>query len=261
MEEYTREGVADNLGTRIIGRYIRWHDTLSSTNDLAMDLAEIQVPEGTVIIAEAQTAGRGRMGRPWVSPRGGVWLSVILRPGLPPARIPLVGFAASVAAARAIRVTTRLLARVKWPNDILVGGRKVAGILTEAGAGGEWVVVGIGINANISLHDLPDSAPHPAASLEGLLGSPVDRGVLTKTLLRELERSYEELQATGSMGILRRWREMADTLGRIVRVEAPGTTLEGVACDIDDSGALMVRLRNGTLERVVAGEIAVREVP
>jgi BirA family biotin operon repressor/biotin-[acetyl-CoA-carboxylase] ligase len=250
----------ENLGTRVIGRYIRWHETLSSTNDLAMSLAEIQVPEGTVIVAEEQTAGRGRMGRLWVSPRGGVWLSVILRPRLPLAQVPLIGFAASTAAARAIRLTTGLLARVKWPNDILINGGKVAGILTEAGPDGEWVVVGIGINANIPANGLPAGASHPALSLEGLLGHPVDRGVLTKTLLRELEHSYEELRATGPMAILRRWREMADTLGRVVRVETSGTTLEGVACDIDDSGALVVRLRDGTLERVVAGEIAVREV-
>jgi BirA family transcriptional regulator, biotin operon repressor / biotin---[acetyl-CoA-carboxylase] ligase len=260
VEEYTREGVAENLGTRIIGRYIRWHETLSSTNDLAKSLAEIQVPEGTVIVAEEQTAGRGRLGRPWVSPRGGVWLSVILRPRLPLARIPMIGLAASTAAARAVRVITGLLARVKWPNDILINGGKVAGILAEAGPDGEWVVVGIGINANIPPHALPEGAAHPAASLEGLLGHPVDRGVLTKTLLRELERSYEELRTGGPTATLRRWREMADTLGRVVRVDMPETSLEGVACDIDDSGALVVRLHNGTLQRVVAGEIAVKEV-
>jgi len=260
VEEYTREGVAENLGTRVIGRYIRWHDTLSSTNDLATSLAEIQVPEGTVIVAEEQTAGRGRMGRPWVSPRGGIWLSVILRPHLPLAQVPIVGFAASTAVARAIRVTTGLLARVKWPNDVLINGRKVAGILAEAGPDGEWVVVGIGINANIAPDDLPKGAAHAAASLEELLGHPVDRGVLTKTLLRELERSYEELSTVGPMATLRRWREMADTLGRVVRVEMPEGALEGIACDIDDSGALVVRLRNGTLQRVIAGEIAVREV-
>lgn len=260
MEEYTRQGVAENLGTRVIGRYIRWHETLSSTNDLARSLAEIQVPEGTIIVAEEQTAGRGRMGRPWVSPRGGIWLSVILRPRLPLAQVPMIGLAASTATSRAIRVTTGLLARVKWPNDVLINGRKVAGILTEAGSDGEWVVVGIGINANIPPENLPEGAAHPAGSLEGLLGHPVDRGVLAKALLRELERGYEELRTVGPMAVMRRWREMADTLGRIVRVEMPESTFEGVASDIDDSGALVVRLRNGALQRVVAGEIAVREV-
>jgi BirA family biotin operon repressor/biotin-[acetyl-CoA-carboxylase] ligase len=258
MEEYTREGIADNLGTRVIGRYIRWHDTLPSTNDLAMSLAEIQVPEGTVVVAEEQTAGRGRLGRPWVSPRGGVWLSVILRPGLPLPVVPLIGLAASVAAARAIRTATGLLARVKWPNDVRVEGRKVVGILLDAGA--DWVVVGIGINANVPREALPGDAGYPVASLQDLAGRPVDRGGLVRVLLRELERGYDELREGRHLPTLRRWREMADTLGRVVRVETATGAIEGVAADIDERGALLVRRRSGDVERVIAGEITVQEV-
>lgn len=260
MEEYTREGIAENLATRLIGRHIRWHDTLPSTNDLAKRLAEIQVPEGTVIVAEEQTAGRGRLGRPWAAPRGGVWLSVIVRPHLPLAQVPMVGLAASVAAARAIRVTTGLLARVKWPNDVLVTGRKIVGVLVEAGPGAEWVVVGIGINANVPRDALPVETGYPVASLEEILGRPVDRSALVRTLLRELERGYEELQAGRALAILRRWREMADTLGRVVRIEIADAVIEGVAADIDESGALLVRQQDGTLQRMIAGEITVREV-
>ncbi len=260
IEDYTREGIAENLGTRIIGRYIRWHEVLPSTSDLAMSLAEIQVPEGTIVVAEEQTAGRGRLGRPWASPRGGVWLSVILRPGLPPPRAPLVGLAAAVAAARAIRTTTGLLARVKWPNDVLVDGRKVVGILLDAGPGAEWVVVGVGINANVPRSALPADAQSPAASLQDLLGGPVDRGVLVRALLRELERGYEELRAGGAASALRRWREMADTLGRIVRVETPAGAIEGMALDVDDAGALLVRRRDGEVHRVIAGDVKVRAV-
>jgi BirA family transcriptional regulator, biotin operon repressor / biotin---[acetyl-CoA-carboxylase] ligase len=260
IEEYTREGIAENLGTRVLGRYIRWHETLPSTNDLAVSLAEIQVPEGTIVVAEEQTAGRGRHGRPWVSPRGGIWLSVILRPHLPLALTPLIGLAASVAAARAIRTTTGLLARVKWPNDVLIDGRKIVGILADAGPDAEWVVVGIGINANVPREALPAGTGYPITSLEERLGRPVDRGILVRTLLRELERGYEELCVSGALATLRRWREMADTLGRVVRVETHGTVIEGVASDLDESGALLVRLRDGTVQRVLAGEITVREV-
>ncbi len=285
MEAYTHDGIADGLETRTIGRYIRWHDMLPSTNDLAKRLAEVQVPEGTVIVAEEQTSGRGRLGRPWVSPRGGVWLSVILRPRLPLAHVPLIGLAAATAVARAIRVTTGLLARVKWPNDVLVDGHKVVGILVESGTGAEWVVVGIGINANVPRRALPVGTGYPVTSLELALGQPVDRGVLVRTLLREFEQRYDELQAGGVLATLRRWREIADTLGRVIRVEAPlrptllphggglaheggqagrggraGTVIEGVAVDIDESGALLVKPRDGTLQRVVAGDIALREV-
>ncbi len=272
MEAYTHDGIADGLETRTIGRYIRWHDVLPSTNDLAKRLAEVQVPEGTVIVAEEQTAGRGRLGRPWVSPRGGVWLSVILRPRLPFAHVPLIGLAAATAVARAIRVTTGLLARVKWPNDVLVDGHKVVGILAESGTGAEWVVVGIGVNANVPRRALPAGAGYPVTSLELALGRPVDRGVLVRTLLREFEQRYDELQAGGVLATLRRWREIADTLGRVIRVEsaplqpAPDgggqawTVIEGVAVDIDESGALLVKPRDGTPQRIVAGDIALREV-
>jgi BirA family transcriptional regulator, biotin operon repressor / biotin---[acetyl-CoA-carboxylase] ligase len=260
MEEYTREGVAEALGTHLIGRYIRWHETLGSTNDLAMSLAEIQVPEGTVIVAEEQTAGRGRRGSQWVSPRGGIWLSVILRPGLSLPQTPLVGFGAATAVARTLRLSTGLLARVKWPNDIVINGKKVAGILVDAGPGAEWAVVGIGINANLPSDALPERTPYPATSLQVELGRPVDRGVLVRTLLRELEKSYDLLRSGGALATLRRWREMADTLGRPVRVTMGETVVEGLADDVDETGALLVRRRDNTVERVVAGELTIREV-
>ena len=260
MEEYTLERTLSNLGTRIVGRYARWHATLPSTNDLAMELTKIPVPEGTVIVAEEQTAGRGRMGRAWASPRGGIWLSVILRPGLPLARVPLIGLAAATAAARAIRETTGLLARVKWPNDVMIDGRKVVGILLEATPDGEWVVIGIGVNANIALEALPIRPGSPATSLQAILGHPVDRESLLRALLRGVERVYERLRSGEVVPILSVWRETAETLGRPVRVELPdGVMIEGVAQDIDDTGALLVRRNDGTLAKVVAGDVHVLE--
>ena len=248
-----------NIGTRVIGRHIRWHESLPSTNDVALQLAEVGEPEGTVVVAEEQTAGRGRRGRAWASPRGGIWLSVILRPGIPVERISLVPLSAATATARAIREATGLPARVKWPNDVLVDGKKIVGILAEAGAGGEWVVVGIGINANIPLDALPQAAGSPATSLQAL-GHPVDRDALIRLVLRALEGGYDLLRSGEFRTALRQWRETADTLGRTVRVEMPEATIEGVAQDIDETGALLVRLEGGNVRRVVAGDLRVREV-
>ncbi|HTD48219.1 MAG TPA: biotin--[acetyl-CoA-carboxylase] ligase [bacterium] len=247
-----------NIGTRLIGRYIRWHESLPSTNDVALRLADVGVPEGTVIVAEEQTAGRGRRGRAWASPRGGIWLSVILRPGIPVERVPLIALSAAAATAQAIREATGLPARVKWPNDVLVDGKKIVGILAEAGAGGEWVVVGIGINANIPLEALPQATGSPATSLQAL-GHPVDQEALITLVLRELEGAYDLLKSGGFRATLRRWREMTDTLGRPVRVEMPDAAIEGVAQDIDETGALLVRLEGGSVRRVVAGDLRVRE--
>lgn len=249
----------EDLGTRVVGRYIRWHDSVPSTNDLALRLTQVPVPEGTVVVAEEQTAGRGRRGRSWASPRGGVWLSVILSPTLALERVPIVGFAAAIAAAVAIRKTTGLLARLKWPNDVLVDGRKVVGVLTEAAPAPGWVVVGIGINANVSRDALPEVPGDRAASLQTLLGRPIDREALTRTLLLELDRWYDTLTSAGVESVLRRWREMADTLGRAVRVETATATICGVAHDVDEAGALLVRLTDGTLHRVVAGEVRLRD--
>jgi len=259
MEHYTRDDVADGLGTRVVGRDLRWHDTLPSTNELAMRLAETHVPEGTVVVAEEQTAGRGRRGRAWISPRGGIWCSAILRPRLPLEQVPLVGLAASVAAARAIRSGARLAARVKWPNDVLVDGRKVAGVLTEAGPDAGWIVVGIGINANVEASELAPGSRQRAGSLAELAGAPVDRGEVMRVLLRELDGAYTRLQEpAGPARVLRSWRETADTLGRAVLVEGQGRVLRGIAEDVDDLGALLVRTPGGVLERVVAGDVTLR---
>lgn len=251
--------VLGDLGTRLVGRYLRWHDSVPSTNDLALRLAEIPVPEGTVIVAEEQTAGRGRLGRAWASPRGGVWLSVILSPGLPADRVAVIALAAGIAAAQAIRKTTGLLARLKWPNDVLVDGKKVVGILAEATPGGEWVVVGIGINANVSRDALPEVSGYPVTSLQELLGHAVDREALIRALLRELDEGYAGLRSAGVSGVLRRWREMAETLGRVVLVETAGATIHGTAVDVDEAGGLLLRLDDGTVRRVVAGDVRMQE--
>lgn len=254
-----RDPILGDRDTRVVGRDIRWHDSLPSTNDLALKLAEIPVPDGTAIIAEEQTAGRGRLGRAWASPRGGVWLSVILGPGLRQDTVPVIGLAAGTAAAQAIRKTTGLRARLKWPNDVLVGGKKVVGVLAEATSGADRVVVGIGINANIALDALRAVSEYPVTSLQAQLGRPVDREGLIRVVLRELDEAYALLRSAGVAEVLGRWREMAETLGRTVRVEMPGAAIHGTAFDIDEVGALLIRLDDGTVRRIVAGDIRMRE--
>ena len=253
----------DDPGGAVIGREIRWYETLPSTNELARRLAEQGVPEGTVVVAERQTAGRGRLGRSWTSPAGGIWLSVVLRPALAVEQFPLIGLAACDATARAIEETTGLRPRLKWPNDVLVEGRKVAGLLLEAGpasgADPAWLVLGIGLNANVGPEALPDRPSYPATTLQAALGRAVDRGGLLRALLRALDGDYRELSRGGEAAVLGRWRARSETLGRYVRVATAAATVEGLAVDVDASGALLVRTDDGTERRTVAGEVT-REV-
>ena len=273
----------DDTDTGPIGREVRWYEAVTSTNEWAHSLADGGVAEGTVLVAERQTAGRGRLGRPWASPPGGLWFSVILRPRLPLEQWPLVGLAACVAVALAIAETTGLRARLKWPNDVLVDRRKVAGLLLETGplrgndprddvraasaASGPppprpaWLVLGVGINANVSLDALPSRPQYPATSLQAAIGRPVERGRLLRAMLRALGRDYADLHAGTAAAVLRRWRTWSETLGRFVRVaiaspDAGGSSVvEGVAYDVDDAGALMVRTRDGGEVRIVAGDV------
>ena len=227
--------------TDYVGTEIEYHGTVESTNDLAVERARGGVEEGYVVLADEQTGGRGRRERVWESPSGGVWTSVVLRPDFAPRDASLVTLAASVAVARAAE-TEGVKATIKWPNDVLIDGEKLCGILVEMEADAESIshaVVGIGLNANAK-PDVPDASPTSLAEHVG----EVDRGVLTANLLAELEDAYE----TGD-GVLDEWRERSSTLGREVRVETPNETVEGVAERIDGTGALVVSTDEG--ERVV----------
>ena len=227
---------------------IEYHDSIGSTNDRAREAAG-EGAENLVVLADEQTGGRGRLDREWAAPSGGVWLSAVLRPSMPPAHAPLVTLAAAVATATAAR-EAGIDAGIKWPNDVLVptdeGEKKLAGILTEMEGEADrvsWVVVGIGINANIDAEELPDTA----TSIREQVGD-VDRRTFTQRVLERLDDLLADEEA-----ILDRWRDLALTLGRRVRVETPDGVVEGKAIDIERPGTLLVDTGTETV-RVHAGD-------
>jgi BirA family biotin operon repressor/biotin-[acetyl-CoA-carboxylase] ligase len=248
--------ISDGLDTRFIGQEIISYPSLPSTNDAAKGEAKKGAKEGTVIIAGEQTAGRGRIGRRWVSPPGSVALSIILYPPL--AYLPSLIMVASLATANAIERVTRLKAQLKWPNDVLVSGKKVCGILVESDVKGNRVdcaVIGIGLNVNINLADFPGIAPS-ATSLSQELGGEVSRRRLIQGLLAEAERLYLALPEGDS--VFRQWRERLVTLGQQVRVSSGEATYEGIAESVAPDGSLLLRQPDGNLLKVVAGDVTLR---
>jgi len=244
---------AERLGR--FGREMHWFTELSSTNDLAGELAAHGAREGTVVIAESQSAGRGRLGRTWHSPPGaGLYFSVVLRPGT--SILQLLTLAAGVAIASAIQAATGLAPVLKWPNDLYIGRRKLAGILAEAGAapsGISHVVVGVGINLRSASY--PPEVAERATSIAGELGREADRGVVLGECLAEFAARYDDLQHGRREVVLRAWRECAaPLLSRAVEWDTHDGTRAGIAEDIDETGALMVRTDEGTM-RVVSGEV------
>jgi BirA family biotin operon repressor/biotin-[acetyl-CoA-carboxylase] ligase len=242
-------------GEWLLGRVLLGYEECTSTNDLLAELARRGYPEGTVVMARRQTAGRGRLGRRWQSPPGGIWMSVLLRPA--PALLGAAGVllaTASVAACRSLAEVVGLEAGIKWPNDVYWRGRKLGGVLAEAGPG--YVVLGIGINADFPLHALPAPEREGATTvLEAAGRAPVPE--LTASLLEHLDGAYRDLQARGVAPLLQEWRRRATVLGRVVTITA-GESCTGVAEDIDEEGALLVRRADGELVRVVAGDVSLR---
>lgn len=245
--------VKSGLRTEFVGRKIRHHPALASTNIEAKRIA-LSAKSGTVVVAEVQTLGRGRMERSWRSPKGGVWMSVILKPEIPPALAPQLNMAAAVAVSRALEGLYGLEAKIKWPNDILVGEKKVCGILTEIGAEMdllEYAVVGIGINANIDPALFPDE--WKATSLSGLLGREVSRLELFRKVLEEVEAASCDAESSFG-GAFEEWRDRSATLGRRVRIITRNGEFEGMAEALEADGSLLVRKDDGRKERVFAGD-------
>jgi BirA family biotin operon repressor/biotin-[acetyl-CoA-carboxylase] ligase len=251
------------LATRWLARDIHWQGETDSTNRVAHDLARGGAAHGTAVVAEAQSAGRGRLGRSFFSPpHQNLYLSLVLRPDLSPAEAPATALAAAVAVAecagRSLGSTGEL--EIKWPNDVLVRERKVSGILVELAAEASrvvFLVLGIGVNLNVDPRDFPAEFRDAATSLAAERGARLDRAAFTRDLLATLE-GVLDLQAEGGFAALRpRFDALFRMRGRTVRVAEPGgRALEGVALGVDADGALRLRLASGAEQRVLAGDVS-----
>ncbi len=252
--------IQKKLRTQVIGRQIRHFDRTASTSWIGKRLAGETDPEqlhGLVIIAEEQTGGVGRLGRAWVSPAGGIWATIVLKPRIPLDNLFMITMAGAIAIARAIRKEYNISALIKWPNDIFIGDKKVAGLLLELAAEADTVhyaLLGIGIDANISLADLPSDLQKTITSLKDEVGHEVDRVALLARILREFELRYRQLEDGEYDSIIHEWKTLSLTLEHRVVIKTINKTFEGEAIDIDRHGALIIRKDNGEVERVIAGD-------
>ncbi len=248
------------LTTQQLGRgQNRYAHTMTSTNLVLKEMARQGAPHGSLCLCECQTAGRGRMDRVWSSPDGqGIWLSVLLRPTLPPESAPLVTFCAALAMDQAVRETTGLDVRIKWPNDLVLNGRKLCGILLEMGfdAQGMFIVAGTGLNVRRGAY--PADLADRAISLEEC-GAVPDRGDVIAAYLTALEDALSAVEKAGWGGIADEYRRLSVTLGSQVQVIG-AECFTGTAEDIDAGGALLVRTEDGECRRVLAGDVSVRGV-
>jgi BirA family biotin operon repressor/biotin-[acetyl-CoA-carboxylase] ligase len=236
--------------------------SMTSTNIVLKQAAESGAAHGTLALCEEQTAGRGRRGRGWVSPNGqGLWVSLLVRPALPPSRAQLITFAAALSMAEAVEKETGLEIQIKWPNDLTCNGKKVCGILLELSGDVEtitYVVVGTGLNVGEKAY--PPELRDSATSLAAVLGHEVERAPILRSYLAAMEQHMESLEREGLPGILQAYESKSCTLHHAVHVTGGGEEFKGVAAGLDENGALMVKLEDGTIRHVLAGDVSVRGV-
>jgi BirA family biotin operon repressor/biotin-[acetyl-CoA-carboxylase] ligase len=249
--------VQGDLQTSYIGHDIRHFTEVDSTNEVAKKLAEEGASEGTIVIAEVQRRGKGRRGKRWLSPEGGVWMTIILRPDIPLAKAPLLTLVTGVAVAQTLQMECGLDVGIKWPNDILIGEKKVCGILTEASADKgrlDYVVLGIGIDLNVDVEDFPLDLKKGATSLKNELDREIYGVEVVQKFLENFEEVYEDFKKGQFQDILTQWRRLSKTIGREVEVHKKGRLVVGEAVGINRDGALILELEDGSLRKVISGE-------
>lgn len=253
--------VCPQLKTTYFGQEFHYYDDVPSTNRVAKEKAVAGSPEGTVVLAESQNQGKGRLSRGWYSPHGqGIWLSVVLRPPFLPSDAPKCNLMAAVALKEAIYKVTGINCGIKWPNDLLIDGKKIVGILTEMNAELDqihFVVIGMGLNCNQGVDLFPEELREIATSLAIVKGEKISRKKLLAQILYELEYYYETVKKEGFTPILNKWRENSITLNREVRVIGFNETYGAFAEDIDEDGALVV-VKDGQRVKVLAGDVSIR---
>jgi BirA family biotin operon repressor/biotin-[acetyl-CoA-carboxylase] ligase len=251
--------IKQGLRTRVMGKETHLLPEITSTNTLAMQMAANGVPEGTVVIAEVQSGGKGRLGRKWISPKGNLYLSVVLRPNIPIHKAPLITLMGAVAVATAIRTTCGLSANIKWPNDVLVGNKKVSGLLTEMSAEQDrirHIVLGIGVDVNMEMNELPYEIRSLTTTLAAEAGTKINRTTLFQQILRELEIAYTKF-LTHDEDVLEEWKQLNVTIGNRVTVSGGDTVLDGLAQGVDSEGRLIIGLDNGTVRTIAAGDVSI----
>jgi len=252
--------VHKKLHTQFIGKNVRYLETTPSTNVIGKQICQdegIEKLDGTVIIAEEQSGAVGRMGRAWISPGGGIWITIVLKPCVPVDHIFMITMAGSIAVARAMRREFELGALIKWPNDILIGNKKVAGLLLELEAEADTVhycLLGIGVNVNVPISHFTPELRNEITSVSAELGHDVDRAAFLARILKEFESHYLLIESGEYDTILREWKSLSCTLEKRVQIRTLRNSFEGEAVDIDEFGALIIRKDNGKLERVIAGD-------
>ena len=243
------------LNTKTFGKKIFYFDTLTSTIDMAMDLGVKGAPGGTVILAESQTKGKGRLGRSWFSPKyKGLYMSLILRPDMLPTQASILTLLSAVSICEAIKIVSGITTQIKWPNDLLINNKKLVGILTQVIAETDkidFVIISAGINVNNDKKSLISTA----TSLREHKKEEISRVSLLQEVLRRLEANYLLLEKKFASSILEKWRQHNATLGRRVKVYCQHKHTEGEALDIDTDGGLLLRKDNGITEKVMAGDV------
>ncbi|MBM6619834.1 biotin--[acetyl-CoA-carboxylase] ligase [Bacillus suaedaesalsae] len=260
-EKVTSNEIQLGLATKYIGRTIHYEETVESTQKIAHRLSYDNVPEGTIVVADEQLSGRGRLDRTWHSPKfSGVWMSTILRPRIPLGQAPGLTLLAAVAVAQAIEDMTELEPEIKWPNDILINGKKTVGILTEMQAESDRInaiIIGIGINVNQSVEDFPEELREKATSLRIENGSTLNRAELIQAVLMKLEKLYEQFLSNGFYPIKLLWEAYAISIGKRIIASTLRGTITGYAKGITDDGVLMLEDDHGTVHYIHSADIEI----
>lgn len=257
--------IQESLRTKRFGKRIFFNSKVSSTNDWGKELAKLGAEEGTVAVAETQTAGHGRLDREWISPKGGLWFSIVLRPKVRAAEAIQLVFVVGLAVTEVLSEKFGMKVETKWPNDVLVNGKKICGILIEMSTCGEevnYIVAGVGINANFDVRRvLPEQLREATSSLENELGRKIELEKLFGALLENLEKTYDLYNLRGFAPVLEKWKKYADFLGHKVEVTNQKEKIIGLALDVDDEGALILRFEDGKTKRVFIGDVSLLVSP
>ena len=258
-----KEQIEQYLTSNRFGQSIHYFDQCPSTQPIAHKLAQENAADGTIVICEEQTAGKGRLSRAWKSSKGkGIWMSVIIRPDIPPMKAPQFTLIAAVAVTRAIEDVANVRAEIKWPNDLLINGKKCTGILTELQADIDRVqaiILGIGVNVNQDMEDFPEDIQHIATSIKMVSGSHVDRGQLVARILHHLELYTDLYVKHGFEPLKLLWESYSGTLGKRIKAVMIHNEIEGVALGITNDGVLQVRTDDGKVHGIYSADIEIQK--